>query len=444
MRSVKTVHALTVANCFVAILTSACGGWWSSSSPLVASPVSPPVAATLAASANASESTIRFLEDRVKRDPDDFSAHNKLASIYLQRQRETGNVEYVNLAFNAARASLAMIPAELNSGGLAALTQAEFASHEFHASRDHALKLTQIEPGKSYPYQMLGDALLELGEYGKAAAAYRRMEELGGGVTTETRLARLATLRGQTSTARRHLKNALALALDSPAPSGETVAWCRWQLGETAFAVGDYETAEIYYRDALTTFPDYPNALASLGRARAAQGDLREAIDAYEKVVRRLPDPLFIAALGDIYKLAGQEKEAAAQYALVEQIARLNEANGALYNRQIALFYADHDLKAEDAYANATKEYAGRRDIYGADAVAWTALKADKLAEAQTAMREALRLGTKDARLLYHAGLIARAAGDESTARNYLRRALALNPQFDPLQAALARKALED
>ncbi len=108
------------------------------------------------------------------------------------------------------------------------------------------------------------------------------------------------------------------------------------------------------------------------------------------------------------------------------------------------MFYADHDLKPEEGYANALREYAVRRDIYGADAVAWTALKAGKVAEAQSEIKEALRLGTKDARLFYHAGMILRAAGDKNGARDYLKRALALNGQFDPLQAPIARKALEE
>ena len=101
-------------------------------------------------------------------------------------------------------------------------------------------------------------------------------------------------------------------------------------------------------------------------------------------------------------------------------------------------------MKAEEAYTNAKKEYQTRRDIYGADALAWTALKSGRLAEAQAAIKEALRLGTRDARLYYHAGMIARAAGDTSAAREHLKRALGLNPQFDPLQATLARRALDE
>jgi Tfp pilus assembly protein PilF len=40
--------------------------------------------------------------------------------------------------------------------------------------------------------------------------------------------------------------------------------------------------------------------------------------------------------------------------------------------------------------------------------------------------------------------MIARAAGDEASARGYLSRALGLHPEFDPLQASLARGALEE
>ncbi len=445
MQPPKNNFALGALLVCAALAASACGGVWSSRArtppaPTTAlTPAAPPVTTD-----TASEQMIRFLEDKVRRDPEDFSAHNKLAGYYHQRLRETGDLHYLELAFRAARASLASVPVVRNSGGLAALAQAEFAAHDFAAARDHATQLTQLEPGKQYPYGLLGDALLELGEYDKAAAAFRQMTRVGDGPSesSETRQARLAQLHGDNAEAQRHFANALALALAQPAPARETVAWYRWQLGETAFASGDYETAEQHYRAALVTFPDYYRAIASLGRVRAARGDLPGAIAQYEHATKLLPDPGFVAALGDLYKLAGRDREAAAQYALVEQIGHLSALSGALYNRQLALFYADHDLQPAEAYAQAAREYEVRRDIYGADAVAWTALKAGKLAAAQSAMEDALRLGTLDARLLYHAGLIARAAGNEMTAHAYLRRALALNAQFDPLQAVNASKAL--
>ncbi|MBW4474448.1 MAG: tetratricopeptide repeat protein [Stenomitos rutilans HA7619-LM2] len=404
----------------------------------------PPIAALATPDNPAIASPIRFLENRVKQDPADFSAYNKLAAYYLQLLRETGNIAYLDLTLRAAHSSLAVVPANQNTGALAALAQAEYASHNFVAARDHALQLIKLTPNRNSSYQLLGDVRLELGDYDPAIAAFHQMERFSRGLTlgTETRQARLAMLRGEVKVAQRHFSNALALTLNSPVPPPETVAWCYWQLGETAFAIGDYQTAEQHYHAALSAFPGYFNALASLGRVRAAQGDLSGAIGRYEAAVLRLPDPTFVAALGDLYQMTGQEKKAAQQYALVEQIGHLSTVNGALYNRQLALFYADHDLNTEVAYANAKGEYAVRRDIYGADAVAWTALKAGKLDEAQAAMNQALRLGTQDAKLFYHAGMIAHAAGHQAAARNYLQRALAINPQFDPLQALMAQKTI--
>ena len=110
----------------------------------------------------------------------------------------------------------------------------------------------------------------------------------------------------------------------------------------------------------------------------------------------------------------------------------------------VALFYADHDLKPDEAYNLAVTEYEARRDIYGADALAWTALKAGRLDEAQAAIKDALQLNTSDAKLFYHAGMIARASGDETAAQVFVKKALKLNPQFDPLQSVIAKTWLEN
>ncbi|MDQ6704950.1 MAG: tetratricopeptide repeat protein, partial [Acidobacteriota bacterium] len=320
---------------------------------------------------------------------------------------------------------------------------AEFAGHEFVKARDHAIALTKLEPGQGSGYALLGDALLELGDYEGASRAFEEMQRLGfSAAGTETRLARLVLLRGDPGAARQHLVRALAFALNLPVPPRETVAWCHWQLGEIAFSLGEYETAERSYRDALIVFPGYFNALPALGRVRAARGDLAGAIHEYERAVAVLPDPAVVASLGDLYMLAGRRNEAQARYALVEQIARLAAINGAASNRGLAIFYADHDIHGDVAYSDALNEYRARRDIYGADALAWSALKAGKLVESREAMRAALRLGTRDAKLFYHAGMIARANGEKASARDYLRRALKLNPRFDPCQSVIAEKAL--
>jgi tetratricopeptide (TPR) repeat protein len=441
MSNLKMKLGLSAAILFLSLAANACTSTSSSSSENGAPVV--PAATPIASEASAEESAIRFLEERVKKDADDFIAYNKLAGYYLQRVRESGDLKYLELASRAAASSLKVLPGEQNIGGLAALAQVEFAAHNFTAARDYAQQLITLEPQKSYPFQLLGDSLIELGDYDKAAKVYQELEKRSSGASIETRMAKLALLRGDTETAKRRFAHAIIFAEQQTPASREHVAWTRWQLGEVYFSTGDYAAAEKHYRDSLTSFPDYFHALAALGRVRAALGDVNGAIDHLERATRILPDPTFVAQLGDLYQISGREKEAQTQYALVEQIAKLGKASDVLYNRQVAIFYADHDRNAEEAFVQARLEYEKRRDIYGSDALAWTALKAGKIGEAQNAIKEALKLGTRDARLFYHAGMIAKAAGDNAAAADYLKRALALNPQFDALQSLTAQKTLE-
>jgi tetratricopeptide (TPR) repeat protein len=110
----------------------------------------------------------------------------------------------------------------------------------------------------------------------------------------------------------------------------------------------------------------------------------------------------------------------------------------------LALFYLDHDVELGKALDLARRELDVRGDIYTHDVLAWALYKNGRAAEALAPMREALRLGTRDARLFFHAGLIHRAVGQPERAREFLQRALSLNPRFHVLQAEAAERALKE
>lgn len=433
---------------FISLLPlGGCGGWWKRPAATERANLNAPSndSAPVPSADEAARGAVKFLEERVKRDPDDFIAHNQLVNYYLELEHETGDTRYLELALSAAQASLKAVPAEQNESGLAALIRAEAALHKFASAHANALRYVELEPHKRAPYVLLFDTQLELGDYDGAAKTLKKMEGLAErSVDEETRRARYAQLTGDTGAAIKHFTQALAIARTYSATHADTLAWYHWQLGETAFSVGQYESAEQHYRGALALFPNDIHARASLARVRAARGDLQGAIKEYETVNTRLPEPPYLAALADLYQLTGRMAEADKMYAEVERVGRLTPLESNLHERLLSIFYADHDLKAAEAYAAAVEDYSARQDIYGADTLAWTALKAGKIKEAQAAIKDALRLGTKDARFLYHAGMIARAAGDREAARDYLTRALSLNPQFDPLQVSIAKKALEE
>jgi len=116
--------------------------------------------------------------------------------------------------------------------------------------------------------------------------------------------------------------------------------------------------------------------------------------------------------------------------------------NKSVYNRELALFYADHDLKPAVAVDLARKELEVRRDIYTHDVLAWALLKSGKPRDALLEMQQALKLNTRDARLYFHAGMIHRELGDHDKAQEYLRLCLATNPHFHVLNAAIAERTL--
>lgn len=155
-----------------------------------------------------------------------------------------------------------------------------------------------------------------------------------------------------------------------------------------------------------------------------------------------MPAPDLVAALGDVHAAAGQPADAEAAYALVEYMGRVAAATGTTYGRQLALFYADHDRRFGEALRLAREDAATRGGVYTDDTLAWALYKNGRLAEAARASHRALRLGTLDAMLDYHSGLVAAALHHDRRAARHLRRALARNPYFDLRQEPLARAAL--
>ena len=94
------------------------------------------------------------------------------------------------------------------------------------------------------------------------------------------------------------------------------------------------------------------------------------------------------------------------------------------------------------AFQEGRDELAVRPDVYGYDTLAWALLASGDAVGAQAPMQSALAAGTKDARLWYHAGLIALANGQTAEASTFLADALALGPALDPIAHQRAAAAL--
>ncbi len=373
------------------------------------------------------------MTERNSQKPDGYL---QLSSAYMQKARETGDFSFNSRAEAALNRAAELDPQNYDALKLRAKLLLTY--HRFNEALETATRAQTLRPQDHDVYGALTDAHVELGNYAEAIKTAQQMVNLRPDTASYSRISYLRALHGDTEGAIEAMTTA-AKAADPRDP--ESVAWCLVQLGDELMNAGKLKEAEQQYDAALTFFADYHPALAAKGRARAAAGDTEKAVEFYQRAQQRVPLPETAIALGDVYQKLGRADEARRQYELVEFIERTGAASGT-YSRTLALFYADHDIKLDEALAIAERERRARSDIYTSDALAWCLLKKGRAKEAKTAMDEALRLKTRDARLFYHAGMIASALGERQSAVKYLQQALEINPAFDVIQAEIARQTL--
>jgi tetratricopeptide (TPR) repeat protein len=383
------------------------------------------------------DTQIRTLQDRLQTNPDDWQAYSQLGLAYLQKARETGDPTYYQKTEEALDKALGFEPGDYAS--ISAMGALALARHEFPSALEWGERALKINPDRVYAYGVIADAQIELGRYAEAIETLQIMVNLRPDMSSYSRISYVRELHGDTEGALEMMQR----AVDSGVPNAENTAWVRTQLANLYFNNGDLEQAELQYQWTLQNRPDYVYAMAGLGRVRAAQGEMDEATELLSQAVAMMPVPEFVITLGDLYQASGQQEAAEEQYKLVEVIEKLYRANGVDMDMEIALFHADRDQKLDETVALARKAYTNRPSIHAADVLAWALYKTGKYDEAWKHSEEALQLETKDALKFFHAGMIAFALGEEAQAREYLERALAINPHFSILYAEEARKTLE-
>jgi len=387
---------------------------------------------------------IAYYQALLQRNPRSAKAYFGLSDALIRKARETGDPSYFNRAEEALKKSLEIAPQ--NAGAMRHLAYVFYSRHEFAPAAVHARKAVEINPEDGDSYGVLGDALLEVGQYAEAQAAYNTMIELDESLYTYSRLAGLKSMRGDSAGAIADLERAIASGKAAKQPA-ESIAWAEWQLGSDLFARGNIVKAEAYYKQSLETYPNYYRGLSGMAQVRTAQKRYDESIGLYQKAISVIPMPEYIAALGDVYENIGRADEARKQYELVEYIGKLSNVGDGrdrplLYNRELAYFYADHDIKLTEALDLAKRELDYRKDIYAYDLLAWSLYRNGKADDARDAIEKALKLGTKDAKLFYHAGMIHYRLGDLDKAKEFLKRALSTNPHFHILFADTAAQTL--
>lgn len=359
------------------------------------------------------DSDIVFYGARVSRDPEGALDRARLGALYLQRARQTGSPEDLIRAEKVARESFG-IRTRKNVMAVQVLAFSLMGQHRFTEALEQARLLVADDSTSISNRSLLGEVEMELGLYPAADSVFRDLRSWSYQLTVAPRLARWEELNGYPDSARSILIRARDDAMKQPNLPLEQKAWFDLRIGDLAFRSGHPGEAERNYLAGLAIAPDDYRLLAAMARLESVRARWASAIDYGERAIALVPDPATLGLLGDAYAAQGDSVGAEQYYRTMETVVL--KQPGA-FHRAWSLFLLDHDRSVAVVLAKVQEEIGQRKDIYGYDLLAWALLKNGRPLEAKAAMRQALKLGTRDPQLSQHAAVIDSAAAGTSLER---------------------------
>lgn len=361
--------------------------------------------------------TVATARRRLAVNPADAEAAVTLADV-LMRQ---GRVERHGAHGAEAEAALRTVLREEpdNYTALKMLGVTLLSQHKFRDAVAAATRAIELRKSEAWNYGVLGDAYLELGDYDQAFAAFDTMASIRPDAASYARIAYAHELQGRLDEAMRHMKRA---AEATGAQDPEAIAWHYAQLGHLYLEQGDVSAAQREFARAGHAFADHPYARLGLARVATARQDYAGALAIYRDLLITGPTSDMAAAAGDLMALTGDAAGAAAMYAKAETLERQSWKDEDPHPAALARLFAERGMRTEEAVTLAEQGAATRSDIFTMDALALAYFKAGRLDEAAAASARALRTGSRDPRLLYHAAEIEQARGEADRARLLLSR----------------------
>jgi tetratricopeptide (TPR) repeat protein len=382
-------------------------------------------------------SAVARLESEIRVRPADASLLTQLGFAYQLRWRETADPSFLPRSEAALRRALRADPDEPNA--ILGLGSLALIRHEFRAALGYGRRARSLLQGSGRPYGVIGDALVELGRYDGAFAAFQRMVTLRPNLASYARVAYARELSGDVEGALGAMRLALGAAGGQPEPTAFTLV----EIAKLESLLGRSRPALQHARAALRGVPGYPTARLVVARLDARAGRLERAVAGARRAADAVPTPESVTLLADLLDRTGRTMEARTARRTVAAMDRLLEASGIQVDLESAVFRADLGIRPGETVRLARRARAERPSIFGDDALGWALARAGRCREALPLLERSLRLGTKDPLLFFHRGYAEGCAENRLGMRAWYERALALNPEFSLRWAPVARAALE-
>ena len=388
--------------------------------------VADPLAIALAPHAGESplDERIRRGQEQVRSAKNTPASLEQLGWLFVAKARASFDAGFYTLAEQCALALDSRQPGCAES--LLLRGHALQSQHRFSEAEALARQLV-AKRGLAFDHGLLGDILADVGRVDEAAVAYQTMIDLKPDPQGYARVAHIRWIKGDLDGA----VEAMQVAAHGASPhDAESAAWMNTQLARYLWQSGKSNEADGALNIALSFQTNYAPGLLLRGRILLGATKAEDAIPLLRQAAQINPLPEYHWALAEALRAAQREDEAVA---VEMQIV----AKGPLTDpRTCSLYFATRRTNTELAVRLARQELAERADVFTHDALAWALAAAGKFDEAQSHLRLALAQGTQDARLAFHATVIAAQAGKLDESGVWFEKASALRFQLLPSEQA--------
>ena len=342
--------------------------------------------------------TVGKMTAHLASDPADAKAVVSLANALIRLQRVNNDGRAVITAEQHLRAFLAHQPGHYDARRM--LAAVLLSQHRFGDAIAEANKAMAIDPRDAWNYGAAGDGYIELGDYPRAFDAFERMGQLQPGPPAYARTSYALEIKGDLDGALDYMRR----AADGTSPNdAESQAWHFAQVGELLLQLGRRVDARLQFEHAEATFPGHPMAVTGMARIKMLDGDLAGARLLLQGQLARTATPDLAVAIGELSEALGEPARAEQYYQMGEQIERAAWGNGLRQPQVMARLLAERPGRTREAVELAEEAARGRADIVTMDTLAWAYFKNGQMPDAQKASAQAMRTGTRNARILCHA-----------------------------------------
>ena len=222
------------------------------------------------------DQALPYLEEEVRRWPDNFKAHLAIGQVHLEAKRMGAAQRHLETALRLRPES----PEVLNNlGGV------EMAQQQYAKAADYFDRALRASPGLAYVLANAAEAQVRLGNASRAEELYiAALDADPRDADTADRLGLLLAQRGRSAEAKKWFQRAIELKPDH-ASAINNIGVLYVQLGQREDALAAFEFG-------LRAAPDHEMMYLNLARLHVAAGDRARAREVLERLLARKPDSI--------------------------------------------------------------------------------------------------------------------------------------------------------